>query len=602
MIKHRRIYSLAAAAAALSAGLLSGCSGGDSASSSKVTSGAAPTSTAGTTVGPVSVQSVGPQTTVTAAGTGVVVTGMSGGTITGLSLLTLGGANTGPPSGTGNGTGTGSGAGSGTGNGTGTGTGTGTGSGAGSGNNPAMGTGGSGNSPSGGAPTTLAFTRTPSGSKSQIYETTVNNGVFSQPVNVTANGFACDSAAFSPDSTKIAYSCLDGSGHHQLYVMSASGTGQTNITNNPQAEDFSPTWSPDGTKIVFERHVGTTIVQVCIMGANGQSPFDLSGNFNVKDIAPNWCWMTNKIVYVREGQGIFQMNSDGSGQTHIGSTGANDTNPAFSYDGTKIAYTHTTAATATSPATSDIYVMNSDGSGAKDISNGNGAFLDDMPAWSPDDSKIGFQRTQKGVSLIYALNLANNQLIPVTTGAGNDSSVAIAPPVLQPVVYIGTNGLLGASAAGFLLGQQGANVTSVVAFNAVTPGGVTLTSQTGIAPGVPNLVFNISTADNLTSLAFLNGMNGQPTNVFGGPTGLPALNPLPTGALISFDAYGGGVTSVLPYITSRAASTRPTIQNGGLVYRGQFLGVWNALGQNLAPHGASEVRIDAHTGHILSVK
>jgi len=34
-------------------------------------------------------------------------------------------------------------------------------------------------------------------------------------------------------------------------MMNADGSAQTNLTNNPAANDISPTWSPDGTQIFF---------------------------------------------------------------------------------------------------------------------------------------------------------------------------------------------------------------------------------------------------------------------------------------------------------------------------------------------------------------
>ena len=54
---------------------------------------------------------------------------------------------------------------------------------------------------------------------------------------------------FPGENGKIAF-VSDRDGNHEIYVMNADGSGQTNISNN-QAIDYQPSWSPDGSKIAF---------------------------------------------------------------------------------------------------------------------------------------------------------------------------------------------------------------------------------------------------------------------------------------------------------------------------------------------------------------
>ncbi len=79
---------------------------------------------------------------------------------------------------------------------------------------------------------------------------------------------------------------------------------------------------------------------------------------------------------------IFTMNVDGSGETNITNHPANDTNPAWSPDGTQMAFT------SNRDGNTEVYVMNEDGSAQTRLTNNSVA--DFQPAWSPDGTKIAF--------------------------------------------------------------------------------------------------------------------------------------------------------------------------------------------------------------------
>ena len=52
-----------------------------------------------------------------------------------------------------------------------------------------------------------------------------------------------------PPSGRIAFTS-DRDDNQEIYVMSADGTGQTNLTNDPAADDQA-WWSPEGERIAF---------------------------------------------------------------------------------------------------------------------------------------------------------------------------------------------------------------------------------------------------------------------------------------------------------------------------------------------------------------
>ena len=61
------------------------------------------------------------------------------------------------------------------------------------------------------------------------------------------------------------------------------------------------------------------------------------------------------------------MNADGTGQTNLTNNGADDSTPAWSPDGTKIAFA------SNRDGNCEIYVMNADGTGQTNLTN-NGAY------------------------------------------------------------------------------------------------------------------------------------------------------------------------------------------------------------------------------------
>ena len=135
--------------------------------------------------------------------------------------------------------------------------------------------------------------------------------------------------ACEPSSpVEIAFERWHG-GNSDIYVMSADGSGQTRLTDNPVL-DGSPSWSPDGGRIAFESlRDGNS--EIYVMNADGSGKTRLTDDPEF-DGAPSWSPDGDRIAFESlrdENTEIYVMNSDGSGQTRLTDDPESDGSPSW---------------------------------------------------------------------------------------------------------------------------------------------------------------------------------------------------------------------------------------------------------------------------------
>ena len=153
----------------------------------------------------------------------------------------------------------------------------------------------------------------------------------------TNSGDAMDHVSWTVDGSELVYAYS-----HNIYVMNADGSGQRQITHAPGGlGDFYPVVSPDGSTIAYwegsptGQDGGPDDAEIYTVPLTGGSPTRLTHNM-YSNIEPAWSPDGTKIAYW-DGGDLFVMRADGRDQHRVASVGGSWA-PAWSPDGKQIAF------------------------------------------------------------------------------------------------------------------------------------------------------------------------------------------------------------------------------------------------------------------------
>jgi Tol biopolymer transport system component len=138
------------------------------------------------------------------------------------------------------------------------------------------------------------------------------------------------------------------------------------------------------------------------------------------DSNPSWSPDGTKIAFT-EGGKIWVMNADGSNPISLANIPAFPSNPNWSPDGTKmvfLAFTDITTFT-------DVYTINIDGTNLAKLTST--PSFDYSPSWSPDGTKIVFRSDPSGNSEIFTMNVDGSGLTNISNHAAQDQQPNWSP-------------------------------------------------------------------------------------------------------------------------------------------------------------------------------
>jgi TolB protein len=260
--------------------------------------------------------------------------------------------------------------------------------------------------------------------------------------------------AWSPDGRRIAFEADDSDTFRDIYVINADGSGLRRLTRH-RVDAVRPVWSPDGRSIASNEYYDGTYA-IWVLNANGGGELKVTPGWRFA--GPAWSRDGRRIAHTHLDSGaVFVVNRDGSGRRVLARMkGAKRSwGVAWSPDGRRIAFVSDddmwmmnadgsgrrmlgpyagavwspdsrTIAFTGSDGDSEIFVVGSDGSGLRNLTD-NERVLDEDPAWSPDGRAIAFTSDRDGNSEIYVMNADGSDQRNVSRSTVDDYSPAWSP-------------------------------------------------------------------------------------------------------------------------------------------------------------------------------
>lgn len=379
------------------------------------------------------------------------------------------------------------------------------------------------------------------GSRPQLYVLALRGGTMTR---LTSGRLGAEFPSWSPLGDEIAYTLVDRGDHGDIAAISLSTHRIRHLTSGP-ADDWEPNWSPDGRDVVFAR-LPPGGYGMMVIGSDGKGLRNLTSGLPVVDIPPpsgyDPSWSAAGVIFFAGWSPNTQIavaSADGARRRVLTNNwDAQDTSPTWSPDGSRIAFDRDRRGGAT-----DIWVMNADGTNQRRLAADGAA-----PDWSPDGKRIAFARklyagqATRGAADIFVVNADGSRQVNLTRSADQDEGNPAWSPDGQRIAY---------SASYFDPSSDfDARARHISIINADGTSLVTLTSGLELdqdptwVPGGTTLAFTrgLFTSDERIYIIDVGGKNAQRLRNEGQIEAEPAYSP--DGARIAFTRIVKGYAAI----------------------------------------------------------
>jgi dipeptidyl aminopeptidase/acylaminoacyl peptidase len=229
---------------------------------------------------------------------------------------------------------------------------------------------------------------------------------------------------WSPDGRWLAFtSNRDGDPMH-LFVLPATGPGEPRKLTDLKESVQQAAWAPDGSRLVFAARVRDDAYDE-----------EDDARRRPRRVTRLWYKLDNEGWTVDRPRHLFVVPVDGSSEPiQLTSGDFEDDHPAWSPDGSRIAFISARHADWDIVPVNDVYVVAAEGGTPRAVTASDG--LHAVPSWAPDGSRIAFGYTPGTLdeprhARIAMVDVASGSRTILTEGL--DRNCIPYPPIREPI-------------------------------------------------------------------------------------------------------------------------------------------------------------------------